>query len=304
MSSKRRRQTSLPSHEFTDTISDASHIEDSTTDSKLPRASQTATTRSLVCSLPPSCAPPRHPTTLTSLRELEAHYAKYHTHICQEGDCRREPGGAKIFPDARMLALHQTEYHDEIAALKNERGEKIFACFLESCPRKFRTPKGRRLHLISMHGYPKLYFFAVTKHGIGELLARYGEGATLIRKEWKPRPGNVDDARARASNDDDSDDGDLHGSDHRSDKLEDADSEPTKEGAEVPSTTSQAAPQPPQPAEALDELTSSMKSLNLVPTSIRFGRGARRAGFVRGGAARGGISNVTAHTSSLKNREE
>lgn len=157
-----------------------------------------------------------------------------------------------------------------------------------------------------MHGYPKLYFFAVTKHGIGELLARYGEGATLIRKEWKPRPGSIGDTKARASNDDDSDDSDLHDSEHGTDKLEDADagSEPTKKAPETPSAGSRASPQPPQPAEALDDLTSSMKSLNLVPTSIRFGRGARRAGFVRRGAARGGISNVTAHTSNLKNREE
>lgn len=105
MSGKRRRQVSLPSHELPETASDAPHIEDVSTDSKLPRASQSTTTRSLICSLPPSCAPPRRPTTIGSLRELEAHYAKYHTHICQEADCHREPGGAKIFPDARMLAL-------------------------------------------------------------------------------------------------------------------------------------------------------------------------------------------------------
>ena len=105
MSGKRQRQPSLPSHEPPETISHGSHIDASTTDSKLQRASHSTTTRSLVCSLPPSCAPPRHPTTLGSLRELEAHYARYHTHICQEGDCRRESGGAKMFPDARMLAL-------------------------------------------------------------------------------------------------------------------------------------------------------------------------------------------------------
>ena len=105
MSGKRQRQPSLPSHEPPETISRSPHTDDPTAESKLPRASPNTTTRSLVCSLPPSCAPPRHPTTLGSLRELETHYARYHTHICQEGDCRREPGGAKIFPDARMLAL-------------------------------------------------------------------------------------------------------------------------------------------------------------------------------------------------------
>lgn len=156
-----------------------------------------------------------------------------------------------------------------------------------------------------MHGYPKLYFFAVTKHGIGELLTRYGEGATLIRKEWKPRPGGADDKKEPSDNDDSDDEG-PHESDHGTDKLDepDADLEPAKNATDPPATTPPVALQPQtQPTADLDDLTSSMKSLNLVPTSIRFGRGARRAGFVRGGAARGGISNVTSHTSSLRKEE-
>ncbi|KAG9102883.1 hypothetical protein FRC07_010132, partial [Ceratobasidium sp. 392] len=190
---------------------------------------------------------------------------------------------------------HQTEYHDEIAALKNERGEKIFACFLESCPKKFRTPKGRRLHLISVHNYPKLYFFAVTKHGIGRLLARYGEGATLIRKEWKPRAEGSNDAKGATN--EDSDDGDLH-SDHDDVGRTEAKPGTPKEERATPNPK----PQNQREADAADDLVSSMKSLSLVPTSIRFGRGAKRAGFVRPGAARGGLSNVTPSTTSLRNR--
>ncbi|QRW02662.1 C2H2 zinc finger [Ceratobasidium sp. AG-Ba] len=300
MSGKRRRQNSVASHDdVAADLPEEQHEDIPISDSKLPRASVDSANRSLACSLPPSCAPPRHPTVLGSLRELEAHYAKYHTHVCQEGVCHREPGGAKIFPDARLLALHQTEYHDEIAALKNERGEKILACFLESCPRKFRTPKGRRLHLISVHGYPKLYFFAVTKHGIGQLLARYGEGATLIRKEWKPRAGGSGDVKRES--DDDSEDDASQQSDHSS--LHDAVVEPKEAlGSSPPQKSTPSPANPSQSADNVDELASSMKSLSLIPTSIRFGRGAKRAGFVRPGAARGGLSNVTAHTTSLRNR--
>ncbi|KAG8742854.1 hypothetical protein FRC10_000833 [Ceratobasidium sp. 414] len=282
MSGKRRRQTSAPSHADvpkSDTVPEDGDGDTVTSESKLPRASQ----------------------ILGSLRELEAHYAKYHTHICQEGVCHQEPGGAKIFPDARLLELHQTEYHDEITALKNERGEKIFACFLESCPRKFRTPKGRRLHLISVHGYPKLYFFAVTKHGIGQLLERYGEGATLIRKEWKPRAQGSDDVKDNANQDSDEDD--SH-SDH--DPVDNTKTEPgiSKDEHTIPKTTPSPKPQSPRETASVDDLASSMKSLSLIPTSVRFGRGAKRSGFVRPGAARGGLSNVTPATTSLRNRGE
>ncbi|KAG8722144.1 hypothetical protein FRC08_006593 [Ceratobasidium sp. 394] len=303
MSGKRRRQTSFSSHADVPqsaTVPDIDIEDPITGESKIPRASSSGTTRSLVCSLPPSCAPPRQPTVLGSLRELEAHYTKYHTHICQEGACHQEPGGAKIFPDARLLELHQTEYHDEIAAVKNERGEKIFACFLESCPRKFRTPKGRRLHLISAHGYPKLYFFAVTKHGIGQLLARYGEGATLIRKEWRPRAEGSNDVKENANQD--SDEGDLHSDD---DPVANTAAEPAVSKDErVPNATPSPKPQTPTGTDTVDDLASSMRSLSLVPTSIRFGRGAKRSGFVRPGAARGGLSNVTPATTSLRSRGE
>ncbi|KAG8700176.1 hypothetical protein FRC09_006127 [Ceratobasidium sp. 395] len=297
MSGKRRRQISLTFDSAlpqTENGPEDGREEPVIGESKFPRASQ-STTRSLVCSLPPTCALPRQPTILGSLRELEAHYAKYHTHICQEGACHQEPGGAKIFPDARLLGLHQTEYHDEIAALKNERGEKIFACFLESCPKKFRTPKGRRLHLISVHSYPKLYFFAVTKHGIGQLLARYGEGASLIRKEWKLRAEGSKDAKG----DSDDSDGDIH-SDHDPAEKPEVKPEAPKDEHATPSPK----PEKSQGLDAVDDLASSMKSLSLVPTSIRFGRGAKRAGFVRPGAARGGLSNVTPSTTSLRSRGE
>ncbi|KEP49828.1 putative C2H2 type zinc finger protein [Rhizoctonia solani 123E] len=283
MSGKRRRHSTSSSNEQSpaESRSEDHDLETNNPDGKIPRTSGLAeTSKSLVCSLPPACAHPRQPTTLGSLRELEEHYKKYHTYICLEGNCRNEPGGAKIFPDARMLELHQTEYHDELATIKNERGESIFACFLESCPKKFRTPKGRRLHLIDVHGYPKLFFFAVTKHGIGGLLARHGEGATLIRKPWKPRPGNS----STSKNDNDSDEESQISPD-----LKDAGDQATTP-LEAKTGVPRASAATPQPREDLDDLASSMKSLSLVPTSIRFGRGARRVGFIRRGAARGGAS--------------
>ena len=54
----------------------------------------------LLCTLPPTCHPPAHtPTALPDSRALEAHYAKYHAHVCAQRGC------SAVFPDARLLEL-------------------------------------------------------------------------------------------------------------------------------------------------------------------------------------------------------
>ncbi|KAI0333898.1 hypothetical protein GY45DRAFT_1210516, partial [Cubamyces sp. BRFM 1775] len=73
----------------------------------------------ILCTLPPTCNPPNRPTHLAGTRDLEAHYAMYHAHVCEEKGC------GCVFPDARLLELHQTECHDPLAAVRKERGEKI-----------------------------------------------------------------------------------------------------------------------------------------------------------------------------------
>ena len=56
--------------------------------------------RLLLCTLPPTCNPPHNkPTRLANTIALEAHYAKYHAHVCEERGC-----GA-VFPEGRMLDL-------------------------------------------------------------------------------------------------------------------------------------------------------------------------------------------------------
>ncbi|KAI0057364.1 hypothetical protein BV25DRAFT_1831191 [Artomyces pyxidatus] len=157
-----------------------------------------------------------------------------------------------------------------------------FACHLASCARMFSTPKTRRLHLISAHGFPKEYFFAVTNKGFGGLLRKWGEGASMLRGTWKPREGEGGD------DDDEGDDENV------SDAMEE----------EGPSTSAKiatngklkpagpvAAPLPVKAAESsVDALASSMSSLSLVPSSVRFGRGGKSGGLApprghpRGGA--------------------
>ena len=58
------------------------------------------TTMPLLCTLPPTCNPPRHQgTPLAGTAEMEAHYATYHAHVCGVAGC------GCVFPDARLLEL-------------------------------------------------------------------------------------------------------------------------------------------------------------------------------------------------------
>ncbi|KZT25341.1 hypothetical protein NEOLEDRAFT_1065436 [Neolentinus lepideus HHB14362 ss-1] len=242
---------------------------------KAPRiiseSSSSALTRPLLCTLPPTCNPPKNqPTQLLNSQDLERHYAKYHAHVCEEKGC------GCVFPDARLLQLHQTECHDPLAAVRKDRGQKIFACHLTSCDRLFLTPKARRLHLIQAHGYPNEYFFAVTNKGVGGLLKKWGEGASMIRGEWKTRDGQTKNEGSS-----DSEDGDMfkEGIEAGTNIAETISQDPTS-----PSLTSQKSTAPGE--DDMDALADSMTSLSLIPSSIRFGRGGKAGGF--GPRGRGG----------------
>ena len=156
------------------------------------------------------------------------------------------------------------------------------------------------MHLIQAHGYPKEFFFAVTNKGVGGLLKRWGEGASMIRGEWKPRE--------KAEVDSDSDE--LEGDDKYKDEDEDEDEgevrRPTDDQA--PSTTrlkqtfrladgplveesdedghgsrEDGEEEEEDTAMAVDALADTFShTLSLVPSSVRFGRGGtQRGGFSR-----------------------
>ncbi|OBZ73611.1 hypothetical protein A0H81_06509 [Grifola frondosa] len=213
----------------------------------------------ILCTLPPTCNHPNLPTHLTNTRELEAHYATHHAHVCEEHGC------ACVFPDARLLELHQIECHDPLAAMRKERGEKIFACHLAACPRRFLTPKARRLHLIQAHAYPKEYFFAVTNKGIGGLLRRWGEGASMIRNPWHARDG---DGGGESENGSGSTSVDS-----------DEERKVVSEGASAHAETGESTPKAGGRAEPVESLTDALDALALVPSAVRFGRGGKRGGF-------------------------
>ena len=132
-----------------------------------------------------------------------------------------------------------------------------------------------------MHAYPKEYFFAITNKGIGGLLRRWGEGASLLRGQWRPRDNNEDDededgaslppSSARQSDDSDDPDDDAEG-------VEAASASTPVNGDGKAETEKMSEDNGGD--DAVDALARDVSALGLVPSSVRFGRGARgRAGL-------------------------
>ncbi|KAF7345360.1 hypothetical protein MVEN_01553900 [Mycena venus] len=234
--------------------------------SKAQRTTEAVASSAILCTLPPTCN--HHPTPIANSKDLEAHYATYHAHVCEEEGCHC------VFPDARLLEIHQTECHDPLAAVRKDRGEKIFACHLATCNKMFLTPKARRLHLIQGHGYPKEYFFAVTNKGVGGLLKRWGDGASLVRGQWKPREPSAASETPQPQS---------------PSVLIEEDDDDEEDDAATPNHTSQRLP--PTNGGGVDSLTDSLNALSLVPPTIRFGRGGKNGGFSNEQQARGGRSH-------------
>ena len=167
------------------------------------------------------------------------------------------------------------------------------------------------MHLIQVHNYPKQYFFAVTNKGIGGLLKRWGEGASLIRKEWKPREGQ---SKAGTKIQDDGNMDEDEGND-KGDQGEESAPTTTDDDAEpadldatprirprriLSPTTSHSS----KGSEAhhnrhrhdtqadVAGLTQSLNALSLVPSSVRFGRGNKAKGFAPDSYSRGGTHGV------------
>ncbi|TKA51625.1 hypothetical protein B0A53_05502 [Rhodotorula sp. CCFEE 5036] len=154
--------------------------------------------------------------------------------------------------------------------LRRERGQKIFECFLGTCPARFQTPKGRRLHLIEKHAYPPQYFFAVTVWGIEEVLKK---GGGMVRRDWTPRP---DQSRSGASSSRRGDSEESFGSQPSpaSERLASPLLPDVDHGSSDPSRTDPE-PVPERSASAdVDALTSALSgtSISLVPRSVRLAR--------------------------------
>ncbi|WWD22276.1 hypothetical protein CI109_106767 [Kwoniella shandongensis] len=221
MRSKRPRSISSASSASSSSIGSSSSTDESRSPPQPPpkyHRAPSPTLKPYTCNIAPTCSQPGTSTSYSTEPELERHQETFHKWICrvpirdkdsergtstpEKGKGRAEEDGwsvpegfvstrgqkrwkecMKVFPEERLLELHHTETHDPIARERKESGAKIFECFLPSdqCGKKFLDPRRRRRHLIDKHKYPRQYFFAITNHGLNDIVRQDGLAISLIR---------------------------------------------------------------------------------------------------------------------------
>lgn len=131
-------------------------------------------------------------------------------------------------------------------------------------------------------------------------MKKWGEGASLIRKEWKAREVDMKNHRDGGMAVDEDEDDDNNDEEEEEEEEEPDDVEATPRmvprqtiGVHSPQSSLSSHPDTHNNRNTnnndLTNLTDSLDSLSLVPNSIRFGRGGKSGGFIpRGRHNRGG----------------
>ncbi|KAK0521047.1 hypothetical protein OC842_006907 [Tilletia horrida] len=134
------------------------------------------------CSLPPSCD--LQPRAFADLKAFEEHYALQHAHVCAIPSLTSRKGEeevcGKTFPTDWLLECHIAACHSELELERQARGLPHLHCLQPGCDSRFHLAAERSMHAIQIHGFPVNYFFDIVEHGIGDLLLKYGPGASLI----------------------------------------------------------------------------------------------------------------------------
>ena len=152
-------------------------------------------------------------------------------------------------PASYLLDLHITERHDPISAIKrDERGEKIYRCFVKNCDKVCWEVKKRRWHVEAKHpGFWGEGKWDWSLRGLGrkrEHQDKVGKQARQPRfTSQRAVPGQKSQERASPGN-------------------------TQKEGDGMD--------------DVMGTLTNGFSALSFVPPSVRFGRGGRRGGLAKG----------------------
>lgn len=199
--------------------------------------------------------PPHKPMRFEHYSEYETHYQREHTNRCIE--CN------KNFPTSHFLELHIAENHDPIVATKREAGGKTFTCFVEGCDKTCSDWKKRRSHLVDKHAFPRNYDFLVVDHGIDgrRSMLRPGIDSNGHRKSSRERGRSGSSATETTESTEATSVSESNGN-HMQSRPTQANSSPEKD-------------------DTLDDLTSSMSALKMVPRSITFGQRKGRSGFAK-----------------------
>lgn len=261
------------------------------------------TSAAMRCSLPPH----KEGLAFPSYDEFEAHYSKTHMNRCLEcrknfpsehllsvhiEEChdsfaavRRERGERTVsFSNNKYVSSIKQYYPIPLINLAIGKKEvltsvcvylmaflmrKKYSCFVENCERKCSTPQKRRMHMIDKHGYPRNYFFALTKEGID------GRRSLLIESGHRRRRSSRDHPVSPKTKEE---------SVRQDGTLE------TMKAVKRLSLTPQAAgthtintnrEKHEKPDINMEDLTTAISSLQFIPSSVRFGRRKRSSGFAK-----------------------
>lgn len=233
--------------------------------------------------------PPHPPLLFPTAAAYEAHYLSSHTHRCSA--CLRN------FPSARYLDLHIAETHDPIVAARRDAGEKVLACFVDGCDKVCRDWTRRRAHLVDRHGFPRNYDFFVVRDGTDgrRSLLRPGVDENGHRKSSRERGAREAMAGQAGGAEEE-----QVGSEGESVELSGEITRDTgragdagKGGGEtrVDSAVGDPASHPPDEGggansrsicslgDPVEDITSSLSALKMVPRSVTFGRRKGKSGF-------------------------
>ncbi|KAL8869014.1 MAG: hypothetical protein Q9174_004591 [Haloplaca sp. 1 TL-2023] len=215
-----------------------------------------------------SLAPHPEAVSFTSFEDFEVHYAQIHTNRCSE--CH------KNFPTSHFLDLHISENHDPMVQARKAKDEKTYRCFVEGCDKVCSAPHKRKMHLQAKHYFPRDYDFFIVNDGIDKrssmLRTRHRRGSSAATRalQRNPKPGSLN-----------------HKQPSPPEHIRDRANSHMKHQGSSSNDHSEEAPLQPSPisepagADSMDDLTSTMSALRFVPSSVRFGRGGRKAGLSR-----------------------
>ena len=210
--------------------------------------------------------PPHRPLDFATYAEYESHYQQAHSNRCTE--CK------KNFPTSHFLELHLAENHDPIIASKREADEKTYACFVEGCDKVCSEWKKRRSHLVDKHGFPKNYDFLVVDHGVDgrRSMLRPGIDAQGHRKSSRERGRSGSSATEATQT-------------TEAASVSEQNDTPGLTKTRTAAKLAESVETPKAPdgnkSASVDELTSSLSSLKMVPRSITFGKRKGRSGFAK-----------------------
>ena len=178
-----------------------------------------------------------------------------------------------------LLDLHFTERHDPLAAVKrDERGEKIYRCFVKDCEKVCSEVKKRRWHVEAKH--PGLWGDGEKDWGLrGRRKRRTFKGEKKKKKKKQRERFNGSEKGATKEHGNGvkvAGAAEVKGAGDRRSEGQDAS---PREGVKLEEEEDD---DNDDDDDAMEGLTSGLSALRFVPPSVRFGRGGKRGGLAKG----------------------